>query len=77
MERSRFPMPSTVGEARGVSLTRLHHSRAPISSKDCRMPPEVPLGLATTSWLVPVPMVPAALVPKLVPGIASTAVRVG
>ena len=69
---SRFPMLSTVGDARGRPATRLYQRRAPFSSKELRTPPVVPLGDATTTWLAP-----TGLDPKLVPGTISAAVTVG
>jgi hypothetical protein len=69
---SHSPMPSTVGEARGAEPSLELQSISPLSSKDCSTPSDVPLGDATTNWLMP-----DGLSPALVPGMASTAVVVG
>ena len=72
LAESQAPMLSTVGEARGTAPSSVLQRRLPPSSNDCSTPLEVPLGLATRSWLVA-----AVLRPALLPGMASTAVRVG
>ena len=65
-------MPSTVGLARGGDPRAELHTVPPDSSKACSTPSDVPLGEATTTMLVP-----GGFSPRLVPGMASTAVLVG
>ncbi len=69
---SQAPMPSTVGLARGGDPRAELHTLPPASSKARSTPSDVPLGEATTTMLVP-----GGFSPRLVPGMASTAVVVG